>query len=72
MGPIGRLIGSADSSKTIAFVAICICLVSMIIVFCIAFDRESGSISDGPDNILLLLTSIITGCIGFIFGTKQD
>ena len=72
MGPIGKLIGSTDSSKTIAFVAVGMCLVAMIVVFCVAFNRETGTISDGPANILSLLASIVTGCIGFIFGTKQD
>ncbi|MGH1454845.1 MAG: hypothetical protein ACRBBV_16895 [Paracoccaceae bacterium] len=72
MGPIGKLIGSTDSSKTIAFVAVGLCLISMIIIFCVAFDAKSGTISDGPSNILSLLASIVTGCIGFIFGTKQD
>ncbi|MEP5729773.1 MAG: hypothetical protein ABJL67_10385 [Sulfitobacter sp.] len=72
MGPIGKLIGSTDSSKTIAFVAVGMCLVAMIIVFCVAFNKEAGTIADGPSNVLSLLASIVTGCIGFIFGTKQD
>lgn len=71
MGPIGSLIGSADSSKTIAFLAVALCLIFMVIVFCISFDATEGSIPDAAFNLLSLLASIVTGCIGFIFGTKE-
>ena len=71
MGPIGKLIGSTDSSKTIAFLAVAFCLIFMITVFIIAFDEIEGTLPDTVFNLLSLLGSIVTGCIGFIFGTKD-
>ncbi|MDA7967136.1 hypothetical protein [Ruegeria sp.] len=71
MGPIGGLIGSTDSSKTIAFMTVLICLIMMTIVFFAAFDGENGNLPEAAFNLLSLLGSIVTGCIGFIFGTKD-
>ena len=71
MGPIGGLIGSTDSSKTIAFMTVLLCFVLIAIVFFAAFDGEKGTLPDPAFNLLSLLASIVTGCIGFIFGTKD-
>ena len=71
MGPIGRLIGSTDSSRTIAFVAVAMCLIFMICVFFKAYDPVTG-MPDHAFNLVSLLGSIVTGCIGFIFGTRDN
>jgi len=71
MGPIGRLIGSTESSKTIAFMTVIVCLFFMMLVFWISYDRARGTYSDGVWNLLSTLASIVTGCVGFIFGTKE-
>lgn len=72
MGPIGKLIGSTESSKTIAFITALVCLLFMLLVFLMAFNQETGTISDTVWNLLSLLASIVTGCVGFVFGSKGD
>lgn len=70
MGPLGKLIGSTDSSRTIAFLAIFLCFLLCAVIFCLAFDKTKGEIGDSAFQLLSLILSIVTGCIGFIFGSK--
>lgn len=69
MGPFGSLIGSDDSSVTIAFFAISFCLLLIGISYGIdQFQPEPRGVSD----IVATLSSIVTACIGYIFGKKSS
>jgi len=72
MGPIGRLIGSTDSSRTIAFCAIIIILVFILIAFIIAYWVGDGEIGESGLTVISLLGSMVTACIGYIFGSGHN
>jgi len=72
MGPLGQLIGSTDSSRTIAFCAIIILLVFMLIAFVIAYWKGNGDMSESGLAVVSLLGSMVTACIGYIFGSKES
>lgn len=72
MGPLGRLIGSVDSSRTIAFCAIITILVFMLIAFIVAYWVGNGEIGESGLTVISLLGSMVTGCIGYIFGSSES
>ena len=73
LGLVGRFVGgNTEKSGNIAFIVILLCLVFMGIVFLTAYDPDSGGLPESIWNLLSLLGSIVTGCVGFIFGDKNS
>ena len=72
MGPLGKLIGSTDSSRTISFCAIIVLLIFMLIVFGIASWTGKGEVGESSLTVISLLGSMVTACIGYIFGSKPN
>ncbi|MDC9700759.1 MAG: hypothetical protein PSN37_00720 [Alphaproteobacteria bacterium] len=71
MGFFGQLIGSTEASETIAFVTIILCLLFMALVFFVAYEPDTGRVSEMVLSLLSLLLSVVTGCIGYIFGKSK-
>lgn len=72
LGVVGRFVGgNTEKSGNIAFVVIILCLIFMAIVFLHSYDAAQG-LPESIWNLLSLLGSIVTGCVGFIFGDKNN
>lgn len=71
MGPIGRLFGSGDPSGTVAFVVVRVCLPFIALAFGLTIERDTKGLPDTTMDVPYLLGSVVTGCIGFIFGIRR-
>ena len=69
-GSIGKFIGSTNTSLTITFMVLVFSFVLLMSIFAFSSYISDYQISERISSVLYLIVSIITLCIGYIFGSK--